>query len=257
MSALQPPVKPLHIQISFILCAAVFLFSCSSAVAQSISTKPRQNKFEEAKRIIVVLYPELSGKHLSMTYSFSTTLDSSEEPATSQFDVLVSQFPPGQKPQIAGYINPAESNSTPRDVQMTVGFWFDNLGQLERFTAQGHSPNDDRNKAIRELVDAHPDWADTQITDALKAAGAKFDPSAKIDLMLQIPADRLSSIFGKCRIVSTEFEFRDSQTANNASALMWHAELEAESGNDKSVTYHLIVEPFGGKVTFIQRSSRK
>ena len=255
MSVSQSLVTPHRIKTRLIIYVAVTFLCCPWAIAQSGSSKPH---FKEARKIVAALYPELSGKHLNLTYSFSASLDSNEEPSINQFDVLVSRFPPGQKVQIAGYLNGAVSDSKPKDVQMFIGLWFDNSGQLERFTAQGDPLSDNENKAARGLVDAHSDWTDDQISDQLRVAGAKFVPSAKQDLMKEIPIDGLSSIFGKSKVVSAQFEFRDAQTANNAATLVWRVELEAEPERGGVPKHYLmILEPFGGKITYLQRLSGK
>lgn len=255
MSVSQLLVTPHRIKTRLIIYVALTFVCCPWAIAQPGSSKPH---FKEARKIVAALYPELSGKHLSLTYSFSVSLDSNEEPSITQFDVLVSRFPPGQKVQIAGYLNGAASDSKPKDVQMFIGLWFDNSGQLERFTAQGDPLSDNKNKAARGLVNAHSDWTDDQIRDELKVAGAKFGPGAKQDLVKEIPLDELSSILGRPKIVSAEFEFRDPQTANNAATLVWQVELETEPERGGVPKHSLmILEPFGGKITYLQRLSGK
>ena len=124
-------------------------------------------------------------------------------------------------------------------------------GQLLSMLIFGPFITDRRDRLAKE-VDAHPEWTDTQVVAALKAAGAKFGPNDRAAFLRALPLKALEPFIGRLRVVSARFGVRyepsgdESATADLGWLVMtkWHSQdgrYEAE--------YRMNFEPFEGVLT--------
>jgi hypothetical protein len=260
MFVLQQPAKKRRTQISWLFVVVLLQFWGPFALAQSQQPDFECKRLGDAPGILLALYPELSAKHLNVTYSISTDLTSNRPLHLNEFEVSVSQFPPNHHLHVAGALGgtveaaDAKASANANTTYVSAGFWFDTNGRLVRFSAVGDLVvKDSQNKKVREVVDAHPDWSDGEIAKELKAAGAKFGPSDKEALLSAMDVDAFASFLGKTSITSTHFNFRDPETANRMAMLNWVVELVVSDPSGSPIRYFMSVEPFAGKITFLAR----
>lgn len=168
----------------------------------------------------------------------------------TRFDIAISEVPP---------ISPTQNRISEAD---RVG----HLGARFEFDARDHSfvslfasglfVNSDKQEDLNKLVDSHPEWSETQVTEALVSAGAKFGPGEKVKLLAGFPAQNLEQVVGKIHITSSEFTFRGNKTPPFYAVMQWTLNFQATIGGH-SDEYFTLVEPFGGRVTMLGRRRLK
>jgi hypothetical protein len=199
----------------------------------------------DAKAAIIGLYPELKGKDLHVSIADGGLL---ETPGPlSEFTMLV---------QHASHeVLPAGQCQIPA-LSVTFTFAVTNTDhQLFLFGAGGAVVNEDKIKRITDEVDSHPEWSDANVLSAMSKAGARFGPSAKKELLDQLPIKGLSVLIGDIDVESAEFKIRDASQMREhlpSASLIWVLKVSARS-NDRRVTYQIMLEPFEGKIVFIER----
>lgn len=199
----------------------------------------------DAKAAILGLYPELKGKDLHIAISDGGLL---ETPGPlSSFTMVIRHPSPGS--QTGGQC------PTP---ELSVDFTFAVTGtDHERFLfgAGGPVVNENRIKRITDEVDSHPEWSDADVLSALSKAGARFGPSAKRELLDQLPTKGLGVLLGDIDVESAEFKIRDASQMREhlpSASLTWVVKISGGSENRK-LGYLVMIEPFDGKVIFIER----
>lgn len=199
----------------------------------------------DAKAAIIGLYPELKGKDLHVGITDGGPLEMPGQ--LTNFTVVIQQ-PSHQK--LSGGQCPTPVLSV--DVTFAVT---STDHQLFLFGAGGPVVNEDRIKRITDEVDSHPEWSDADVLSALSKAGARFGPSAKKELLDQVPIKGLSVLMGDIDVESAEFKIRDASQMREhlpSASLVWVVKVSTRNNNRK-LAYQVMLEPFDGKVTWIER----
>lgn len=222
--------------------------NCFRAVIVSVclvSVAVCADNIADSKAAIIRLYPELKGKDLHVGIADGGLL---ETPGPlSEFTMVIQH--PSHDVLLAG--------QCPIPVlSVTFTFAVTNTDhQLFLFGAGGPVVNEDRIKRITDEVDSHPEWSDADVLSALSKAGARFGPSARKELLDQLPIKGLSVLMGDIEVESAEFKIRDASQMREhlpAASLVWVVKVSARS-NGRKLTYHIMLEPFDGKVIYIVR----
>jgi hypothetical protein len=248
--------EPLYVTRTLIIVTSIVLLGETSAPDKGVAfTGSRIDRtacgcFGDAHRFVAALYPELEGKKLVIGYRATFDFDSDTEACPNEFAVDVT---PAPRPPIAGYISTGPKKRSP-DVDLRAGFWLDKKGRIWMYTADGTWPlNSEKNKAISEIVDSHPQWTDKQVIDQLKAAGARFGPDDKEALLNQLPIERLTPFLGRLRITTAEFHVRHEQDDTPLPLLSWDVEIEGVTSSAEHFSYYMVLEPFNGRVVLLKR----
>lgn len=199
----------------------------------------------DAKAAIIGLYPELKGKDLHVAITDGGLL---EMPGPLSTFTMVIGRPSPDSPPGAQCPTPLLSadfsfTATSRDHRLFL------------FGAGGPLVNEERIKRITDEVDSHPEWSDTDVLSALSKAGARFGPSAKKELLDRLPIKGLSVLMGDIDVESAEFKTRDASQMQEhlpSASLIWIVRVSTRNKNRK-LAYQIMLEPFDGKVTFIER----
>ena len=110
--------------------------------------------------------------------------------------------------------------------------------------------------AINE-VDAHREWSDADIENALIRAGAKAPPGSGREALKNIDVTALKLIFPQFRVKSNEFFYRDEykfKEGQPSAELNWRIVFVTHlRGQD--LEYVAIVDPFSGKPYWVSLAS--
>jgi hypothetical protein len=210
-----------------------------------VSAAVRADDVADAKAAIIGLYPELKGKDLHIAITDGGLL---ETPGPlSNFTMVVQHpsheaLPAGQCPipVLSVYFTFAVSSTD---------------HQLFLLGSGGTVVNEDRFKRITDQVDSHAEWSDADVLSALTKAGARFGPSAKKELLDQLPIKGLSVLMGDIDVESAEFKIRDASQIRAhlpSASLTWIVKVSTRSNNQK-LAYLVMLEPFDGKVVYVTR----
>jgi len=232
----------------------IFWLTVETAIPAGQTSSGRLNHLAAARALLSALYPELSGKDLTLSYSGSFSFDGSPDPQPNMLDITVSPFPANHHPIIAGVIRQDPSQTAaPARTELGAFVWFGRGGYVYRFAAKSDKIlNTSKNEALRKLIDSHPEWPDTRITEELRAAGAKFAPDEKEQLLKTLPLARLEPILGKLRVESARFDAKvEAASANSMAMLDWDIAVVGVMPDGEQVSYSLSVEPFEGKIVQI------
>ena len=110
---------------------------------------------------------------------------------------------------------------------------------------------------VYKLVEAHPEWTDLQIAEALKRDGARFSPADKDSFVNWVQSRQLTPFTGKLAIESVEFRFRHLQDPRPLPELYWAVDASSVLSNGARVTWTAYFEPYGGSLTDLYRDSPK
>jgi len=221
---------------SVIAVFGMILLCCSMGRAQS-PLPLRGDYYQFGRDFLHSLYPQLDGKHYSMTIESSVAYD---DPASQPrwFRLSVGASPkvavlgccfggykgemiaPPQPPPPPGAPTPApkpvpqqpkfkkpqewdEEGAIHPKQYVTAGFSFDEMGRLVGFGAEGAAINDHvTDNRMYQLLHGHPEITDTQVVATLKQAGMKYGPDDKEGFVKNLPLKKLERFLGKLELLS-------------------------------------------------------
>lgn len=127
-------------------------------------------------------------------------------------------------------------------------FQFDNQTKQLRLVWVSGPFIEDRVDKVRKGVDEHPEWPDARAVEALKAAGAKFGPDDRAELLRALPLKKLEPFTGSLEAVSAEFVVRLTyQDEKPEAPLQWRVEAKWHSEDGQyEADCSLSLEPFEG-----------
>jgi|HubBroStandDraft_5_1064220.scaffolds.fasta_scaffold205329_1 hypothetical protein len=137
---------------------------------------------------------------------------------------------------------------------LTATFEFDIDGTLNHVRMGSVPSTVTRILNMRKVVGEHPDWSDSQISDALVHAGAKFGPSNHDALIHALPLEQLAPFIGPVTIKSAKFRFRHEQKPIPLAELYWDVDASSVLNNGSRVNWTFYFEPFGGTLTDLYRN---
>lgn len=198
-----------------------------------------------AKMVVAKLYPELKGQDLHVAISEGGLL---ETPGSFSDFTMAIQHP---------FHEILSKGQCPIPL-LSVGFTFSTAGSNERIfhlSAAGPAVNTDRLQQLINEVDSHPEWSDADVLRALAKAGARFGPSAKEELLDELPIEGLKALIGNIKVESVSFKIRDAAQVREhlpSAALLWTIKVLSQS-NGQELKYYLLLEPFDGKLVSLGR----
>jgi len=206
-----------------------------------------------AQTIVRTFFPELWGKHYQMMVFWSDPFDRrwSTIELTRNFGLEVQK-------SVQDFLK--------GDTRETVGIGllnsyceFDQYGDLVEMSIHGRINQHLQNAALRDSVDAHPDWSNAQVAEALEREGARYGPSARASFLRMLPSPQQLAAAFKSEVMLGEvaFELRadvEPVAARNA-YLHWRVELFTHlTQQNGRVKYVATFEPLGGKLQSILRA---
>jgi hypothetical protein len=144
----------------------------------------------------------------------------------------------------------------PIEIALRAQFDFDREGRILGVSIAGDSlANGRKNERIRDIVNAHRDWSDRQVVQALKKQGAKYGPDDRAAFLAALPLAKLEPFLGNLRVRSVEFSLRHDQPGGSFAELWWNVETEVTAPNGELSNCSLNLEPFEGKLILLRKSS--
>jgi hypothetical protein len=196
------------------------------------------------------LYPELKGRGLSLIINDESLLDNPASPPS--FTLLVLD------PKVT---DPKTGMNVCTSWILAAGFAIPTSpadARIYSFSSNGSVVNADESEKLNSLVNAHPEWSDVQVLEALTQAGAEFGPTAKDRFVKALPMAGLELLLGNFRVVSVNFTIRDAEQLKQhlaSSMLLWEADLETEKPSRGHRKYHALFEPFRGRLVSLTAKS--
>ena len=206
------------------------------------------NFYGVAIRFMRAFYPELTRKSVTVDSLASLPFDVDGPPGA--FSISVSESHPTEPIRTSPSPNPSSAD---RVGHLSGRFQFDGRDhKIFSIFFSGSLANDEKQEALAKLVDAHPEWSDAQMTDALLQAGAKFGPNQKDALLARLPIKELEPILGKIEMGPAYFRFRGNTEPPFYAVMNWSVRFRTtEDGRIDEFT--LALEPFNGKVVSFGR----
>lgn len=240
--------------IAVIVCSAL-VFTLAGVLAQGNPPRTSEPKsgVEGVQVFLKALFPELSAKNYVMSIEANGAFDLNWS-RLSVLSVYIGRAERGHRDIVANV--PIEKSVVEEKPILTGLFEFGQDGIIDSVNI--HSPMilaDEKNDAIRKLVDASRGWSDAKVMDALREAGAKFGPENRDLLMQNIPREALQPFTGPLQTESAEFHLRHDQSYPGSLALLyWEIDAVSTAPNGKRTHWSLLEEPFLRKITAIYRS---
>jgi len=227
-----------------LLPIAVALLTTSLANGQDC----RDDTYTSAIRLMRILYPELSGRGVFMDVQAQYPFEA-DGPLLS-FYISVSASDQMGRIVAAPLPNPSSAEKVGH---LSAHFQFDGRDQrILHLVASGALLNSEKEQALTKLVDDHPDWSETRMTDALSSAGAKFGPGQRDAILARFPFKDLESMLGKIEDKSAEFTFRGNREAPYYAVMEWTVRFQTIR-NGRKTEYTASLEPFDGRVVSLGR----
>jgi hypothetical protein len=203
-----------------------------------------EGNYGAAIRLFRALYPELVDRHVQLDFASHTRLDSDDFPRV--FDLSISDLKP---------LPPAQDQTSEADRvgHLGVRFQFDAIDhRILSIFASGEYVGGEKHEKLNQVVDAHPEWSEAQMAEALLSTGAKFGPNEKTAIATRLPVSKLEPIVGKIQITSIEFTFRGNREAPHFAVMNWTIHFRTIAGKHHD-EYSISIEPFGGKIVSLSR----
>jgi hypothetical protein len=146
---------------------------------------------------------------------------------------------------------------TELDLPVYLNFSFIDMGSAQGDVVcrpvQFMDSHNNRLAAVRDVINAHPDWTDAQVLATAKEQGIRFGPDNKAIMLRLVPLHELGAFYGSLRIEKVVYNLYDGQKCAGCAFadLSWYIEA-AETGTLRRL--RMSVEPFEGKITSITES---
>jgi hypothetical protein len=133
---------------------------------------------------------------------------------------------------------------------LTAEFSFDPGNHISGVFARGTSLRNPRAEtSFAELVYAHPEMTDDEVTAALKKADVKYGPNDKEAFIRDLPIAALERFLGKLKITSVGFEPLSKDRNNVETWPEWQVEATAKQSNGTEVRYRMSFHRYRGSLT--------
>lgn len=240
-----------------VVLAGLFLASC----VLSCGAAQPDNSISLVHDFLQACYPELFGKEHVLRISMEGPIDNSWRKTYGiHFEVKLYD---GRSEK---YLNPPLDARTgkriavPENTTLLQGiFWFPRGdGRLYQLSLDGDAAHSKQNEAVHRLVEAHPEWSETDVIRVLKEAGAHYIPKDAHDLpaekqwfLQSIQLEELKKLMGPFSVKSVRFEGVGNveRHAGDAVSLEWEVDVDLQSPGQEHRSCNLILEPFEGKLT--------
>jgi len=218
-----------------------------------------------AMRLTKTLYPELSGRELSVAFSVgypsagprSFPTDASSLKIT--FDKIDWRLP-GKEDEKPNAIPPQRPNLE-LPIYLNFNFIDENSAGYDvvcRPVIFMKSTESSQMREAENVINAHPEWSDAQMLKTARQYGLRYGPEKKAAILQLVLSKRLDRFYGPLRIKNVRFEiYGNAQKCKGCTFadLRWYVDAE-EVGTHRMLL--IIVEGFGGKITDLReyRSAR-
>jgi hypothetical protein len=190
-------------------------------------------------RLLHALYPGLHHVHVDIGYADELEAFPSGYPdAVHRFWINLSPSVMGLPPWDPEVMKRAEP-------VLGASFEFDLEKRLLReLWVSGPLVTGRLDKVKKELGE-HPDWPDSRLVEALKAAGAKYGPDDRAALLRAIPLKELEPYTGRMEVISARFDVREGDGPK--AALTWFVDAKWRSPDGQREAFRtMMFEPFEG-----------
>jgi hypothetical protein len=210
----------------------------------------KKDTFDVARDILAASYPEIFGKNWYIGFSTGQLVDNNSWGQIYGFDFKVTRFGPGVSwnttSDTTGKIIAPPENST----FLQGSSWIDYRGQLRilRFVLDGDLACSRQNKALRDLVETHPEWSEEEAIRAMKQAGARYGPRDQEDFLKAIRLDRFEGLLGRLQTRLVAFQGLSPDHLGNFASLFWVVQAESILPDGTHRKYGFRFEPFEGKL---------
>jgi hypothetical protein len=216
-------------------------------LSQRGTTAACNNYYTTAVDLLQALYPDLKGKNVSIQTMVLEPFDSDKPP--TRFAIAVSEVPPAEP--ITAAPAPPPLSSAERVGHLSTHFEFDPRdGKLIWMFANGSYVSTDKQQQLQHHIEEDPNWPEHELTEALKAAGAKFGPNQRDAVLAVFPRSRLEPILGKIEIQSVKFGVGPNNGGQKDRAILWSVRFQASKGQ-ATTQYFASLEPFAGRVVLL------
>jgi hypothetical protein len=234
------------------LCALGIFLSAVLVRPQETRSTRQRNAFTIVHEILQASYPQIFGNGWYVGFVTGQPIDDVSWGEFHGFTFSVTRFAPGMSwnttaDAITGKITPPPENSTFLEGSSWVDY--QGHGRIIRLIFEGDLACSRQNKAIRELVQSHPEWSEDEATRALKKAGAHYGPDDKQQFLQSIHLDKFERVLGRLQIRLVEFQGLSPDHVGNFAAPFWVVQAEGHFPDGTRRTYGFSFEPFEGKLT--------
>lgn len=244
----------LPIRRTFGIIATAILLSpfCRRTDAGTVQASNNQDTvLTSARHFLDAAYPELFQKGFFLQMTILQPIDESWR-NIRKIQFLIDRYDPLSERMLNPPFDPKTGRrlSPPKNVVCQGQIWFTTDGHLDQF-AIADCPVDHGkdNRAIRALVQSHPEWSSAQAFDALNRAGAQYGPANKDALVKAIDLKKYEPFLGQFSVESAEFEGLSEPHEGSFAFLHWSVKLEIHLPDGKHDEYSFLFEPFSGKLT--------
>jgi hypothetical protein len=213
-------------------------------------------RMQAAMKLTRILYPDLQGKDFNV--AVARGLPSGGSSLTSATDVRSLRITL-DKPEWAspGALLPPSTISGEWELPLSFNFSFIEadypVGQVVCRPVEFESNINQRLKALQRMINAHPEWTDSQILATAREQGIRFGPDDKPRLLRAFPLHRLTPLYGPLRLTNAAFHTSGAEKCSGCTfaELRWSIEL-VEVGTPRRL--HIFIEPFTGRVVSLTES---
>lgn len=212
-----------------------------------------------ARDFLLLAYPELSGKNVSLEIQTSQPIDASwHQVYDIRYDIK------RYNPLSEARLNPPLNARTGKRIVVPPNFsllrgdlWFNRSGRLHLFSAGDCTlAESKRNQTIRRLVERHPEWSESRALTALSKAGAAYLPDNKRQFLNAIDINKYRPFLGPFTVKAVEFNGLTEPHEGDYVHLEWLIKLDVENSVSPNSDYLLIFEPFRGRLIDVIAESR-
>jgi hypothetical protein len=196
-------------------------------------------------------FPEISSKGYMCEINLSAPLDR-EWISTPEFSLEIFDSSAFPEKRLKNHIG---KKTEFRKLQLLNAlFGFAPGGRIESlYVHSSELTSDVKMEGFRKLVNAHPEWSNSQVNEGLKKAGAGFGPADRVLLVHNLPNDALELLVGKFKIESVEFRYRNNQPSGPIAEIYWEMVVSEQQPSANPSRWSINLEPFQGRITSIIR----
>ena len=229
-----------------------FFAACCAFCAHAANNETRPDDYiARAKQFLRAFYPYLDYNLRAVIIDGSRLIESGSvgSDRMNVFDIELHDMDP--KPRTSS----APCWCSSPKLSATFLFNWQSVAKELLTMTSGGPILDARTAKFREDMKSHPAWSDTQVSDALKAAGARFGADQKAGLLRVLPLQELKSFTGDLEVVSVEFHLRDIDSEGKRSAVnpYWAVKANWHGPDGQERGCNLTFEPFEGKLLSFYR----
>jgi hypothetical protein len=206
--------------------------------------EPRDDDYvARGLRLLRALYPGLHHVHVNIGYADEL------EAFPSGYPDVVHRFWINLSPSVMGLPPWTPDLAKRAEPVLGASFEFDLEKRLLRKVWVSGPFVDGRLDKLKKELDEHPDWPDSRLVEALKAAGAKYGPDDRVAFLRAIPLKELEPYTGRMEVISARFgvRFPADEGERPKADLTWFVDAKWRSPDGQREAFRTMTfEPFDG-----------